>query len=77
MVDSTSGYLSGFGVNIVATGNADSVGATTIYDYTGNPFTIAYLAEVLNIQPTRVYSSYDPDSQVDVEVILGPDWSVP
>lgn len=77
LADSTREYLATSGMNIVATGNADTVGATTVFDYTGNPYTVAYLVEVLGIQPTRIYSSYDPNSQVDVEVILGPDWTGP
>jgi hypothetical protein len=31
----------------------------------------------MGIQNTRVYYRYDPNSQVDIEVILGPDWVVP
>lgn len=77
LADTTRQYLEGLGMTVAAVSNADPVGATTIYDYTGNPYTIAFLVETMGVQPTRIYNRYNPDSQVDLEVIIGPDWSVP
>ena len=73
----TQTYLQGLGMVITATGSSEGVGGTTLYDYTGNPYTVAYLQEMMGIQGTRIYSRYDPNSQVDVEVIIGPEWTVP
>lgn len=74
---STQTYLTSLGVNVVEVSSANPVTATTIYDYTGNPYTVAFLVETMGIQKTRIYSRFDPNSQVDVEVIIGPDWFVP
>ncbi len=72
----TTDYLTGQGFNIVETGNADQVyGSTTLYDYTGKPYTLKYLAEAMAVEPSRIYSRYDPTSPVDVVVILGNDWA--
>ncbi len=72
----TSDYLAGQGVNVVNTGDAtDLYSATTITSYTGNPYTIKYLVELMGISENRIYIRFDPASQVDVEVILGYDWA--
>lgn len=77
LADSTKAYLESQGVTILDVGNSDAVNGTTIYDYTGNPYTVAYLVDLMGIQATRIYNRYDPNSQIDVEVIIGAEWSVP
>jgi LCP family protein required for cell wall assembly len=77
LAESTAAYLQGQGMIIAASGNADPVGVTTIYDYTGNPYTIKYLMELMNISAGRVFSRYDPNSTIDLEVVVGPEWVVP
>lgn len=77
VADSTRAYLQAQGFNIVATGNANAVGATTLIDYTGNPYTLQYLVEIMGVSQSHIFSRYDPNSQVDVEVIVGPDWTPP
>jgi hypothetical protein len=72
----TSDYLVAQGVNVVNTGDAlEQIGATTITSYTGNPYTIDYLVELMGISENRIYIRYDPASQVDVEIVLGYDWA--
>jgi len=72
----TTEYLQSQGIPVATTGNADQVYAsTTIFDYTGKIYTIKYLVELMQIQPTQIYSRYDPTSPVDVTVILGSDWA--
>jgi LCP family protein required for cell wall assembly len=73
----TETYLKGLMVNVAEVGNADAVPATTIYDYTGNPYTVSYLVDMMGIQNTRIFNSYDPSSSVDVAVIVGNDWQIP
>jgi LCP family protein required for cell wall assembly len=73
----TEAYLKGLNVNVVEVGNADLVPSTSIYDYTGNPYTLQYLVDLLGIEQTRIFNSYNPDSTVDVTVILGSEWVVP
>jgi len=72
----TSEYLAAQGVNVVNTGDATELySATTITSYTGNPYTLYYLVELMGISENRIYIRFDPASQVDVEVILGYDWA--
>jgi polyisoprenyl-teichoic acid--peptidoglycan teichoic acid transferase len=71
----TSQHLESLGISIVTAGNAEAeTNLTTLIDYTGNPYTTQFLIEKLQIQPSRIYSRYDPNSQVDITVILGADW---
>jgi LCP family protein required for cell wall assembly len=77
LAESTSTYLQSLGVNVAGFGSADAVGGTTVYLYSEKPYTLQFLVDVMGIQNTRVYYRYDPNSQVDIEVILGPDWVVP
>lgn len=71
-----AGLMREQGVNITGEGNAaQAVGATTIVDYTGNPYTVKFLAEMLNVPDLRVKNNFDPNASLDVEVILGGDWT--
>ena len=63
-------------INITWVGNADQIySGTTLIDYTGKPYTVAYLAEILNIPPNKIFQRFDPESAVDIAVILGEDWA--
>ncbi len=77
LADTTRAYLLAQGFNVVSTGNANQVGATTLIDYTGNPYTLQFLTELMGVSPSHIFSRYDPNSQIDVEVIVGPDWTPP
>lgn len=77
LAESTAAYLQGQGMVIASTGNADPIPATTIYDYTGNPYTTQYLVQLMGIAPTRIFSRYDPSSAIDLEIVVGPEWVVP
>ena len=77
LAESTQAYLVAQGMNVTTIGSADLVGATLVYDYTGNPYTVQYLMELMGIQPARIFSRFDPGSAIDVEVIVGPEWVVP
>jgi hypothetical protein len=46
-----------------------------IIDYTGKPYTVNYLVQLLNIQANSIYSRYDPNSETDIAIILGLDWA--
>lgn len=76
LASQTTNYLLDQGINIIDTGNAsDKSDTTVIIDYTGKPYTVQYLVELLNIQPNSIYSRYDPNSQVDIAILLGADWA--
>lgn len=72
----TESYLRSLGVNITQTGAAGATSLTTIIDHTGSPFSLRYLVDLLRINPGKVISDYDPNSPVDLELILGDDWAL-
>jgi len=72
----TGELLRADGLNIVGEENADQAAAnTTIYDYSGKPYTINYLISRLNVPNSRIVNRFDPNSQVDIEIVLGDDWA--
>jgi LCP family protein required for cell wall assembly len=72
----TDTYLQSKGITAAEVSNADSLyRQTTIVDYSGKPATVEYLAQLLNVVPSQIYHSYDPNSEFDVVVILGEDWA--
>jgi len=76
LASQTTNYLFDQGINVTDTGNAsEKSDLTVIIDYTGKPYTVQYLVQLLNIQPNSIYSRYDPNSQVDIAILLGNDWA--
>lgn len=71
----TAELLKGQGLNVVDVSNADQVYQnSTVIIYNGKPYTIKYLADLLKVPTGRIFNRYNPDSQVDVTIILGNDW---
>jgi hypothetical protein len=61
---------------VTITGNAQEESANTvIIDYTGNPYTIQFLVNLLDIQASNIYSRYDPNSESDIALLIGEDWA--
>jgi LCP family protein required for cell wall assembly len=75
LASDTQSYLQSQGANVVGTENSDYTTFTRIIDYTGNPYTDRYLVNLMNITPYSISFQYDPNSPVDVLVILGDDWA--
>jgi LCP family protein required for cell wall assembly len=75
LAQKTQTYLQSQGANVVATQNSEYNTYTRIIDYTGNPYTDKYLVDLMKISPNNISLQYDPNSQVDVLVILGDDWA--
>lgn len=73
----TQTYLESINIPVTEVGNGQSVPSTTIYDYTGKPYTVQYLVGLFGIQNTRIFNSYDPNSPIDVGIVLGNDWKIP
>ncbi len=72
----TSEFLGNQGLDVSVTDNAAELYSdTTLIDYTGNPYTLQFLMDIFEIHPGRIFHSYDPNSEVDVAVILGQDWA--
>jgi LCP family protein required for cell wall assembly len=73
----TQEFLISNEVNANTVGNAGQPYArTTIISYTGKIYTIKYLLQVMGLPDnTPIYDSYDPNSQVDIEIMIGEDWA--
>jgi len=72
----TNQYLLDMGVHVVEVGNADQfMDETTIIDFTGKPYTISFLSKVLGVPEQNILHRYDPQSEIDVQIILGSDWA--
>jgi hypothetical protein len=72
----TVDYLRSQGADTTQMGDAGQAYAyTTIIDHTGNPYTLKYLVDLMQISPNKIYIKYDPNSAADVEVYLGSDWA--
>lgn len=75
LASQTMEYLQKQGVNVVETGNADTFyNYTALFDYSGKPYTLKFLVELMGINPNYLYNRYDPTQSVDVVVIVGNDW---
>ena len=74
-----SEYLKEQGFSVVSVGNADQFDYqnTIIYDYSGSYYTTRWLAEHFNVQPTHIIDMSDPNSPVDVRIIIGRDFVLP
>ncbi|HSQ27574.1 MAG TPA: LCP family protein, partial [Anaerolineales bacterium] len=74
---STADYLKSLGFNSVETGNAENFATyTEITFYTGKPYTVKYLVEMMNISEFRIKHVFDPTRGADIVIILGDDWAL-
>ena len=71
----TQEYLASQGANVISTGNGEYTTYTRIIDYTGSPYTLRYLVDLMGITRYSIFFEYDPASPIDVVVILGDDWA--
>ena len=73
---STQNFLASLGANIVESRSASgSYNNSVLVDHTGNPFTLAYVASLMNISNARIIHEFDPNSPIDIEIIIGNDWA--
>lgn len=72
-------YLEAQGLNIVKVGNADRLDyfKTVVIDYTGNPYTRQFLMGIANLAEGQILSQHNPESEIDIAIILGSDWTIP
>jgi polyisoprenyl-teichoic acid--peptidoglycan teichoic acid transferase len=72
----TQEYLQSQGIQVTETGNAQQVSTyTEITFYTGKPYTVQFLVDLMKIDKIRVYYFNDPAHLVDIEVTLGTTWA--
>ena len=79
IAQNTADYLLKNGFNVVSVGNADryNYDTTIIYDYTGRYYTTRWLSERFNLRPQSIVSLRDPNSKVDVRMVVGGDFTLP
>jgi polyisoprenyl-teichoic acid--peptidoglycan teichoic acid transferase len=71
----TSDFLKSEELNVNITDIAtETYTHTTLIDYTGNPYTVQYLVSLMNINPAYIIHTYNPDSDIDIEITVGEDW---
>jgi LCP family protein required for cell wall assembly len=69
-------YLGSLGVNITQTDNSEKVAPyTEITYFTGKPYTLKFLVDLMGIDPIRIFHVNDPASPVDISITLGDDWA--
>jgi LCP family protein required for cell wall assembly len=77
----TAKYLQAQGFRILEYGPVDTgrfdYARTVIVDYTGNPYTLQRLKQVLNLPEPQIEYPAIPDSPVDLQIILGADYELP
>jgi hypothetical protein len=71
----TEALLASEGANVVEVASGETRNQTRIIDYTGSPHTANFLAAFFGLEPGNYEIQYEPDSPVDLTVILGVDWS--
>lgn len=72
----TADLLTAQGAKVIETGEADQAySSTTVIDYSGSPFTLRYLVDLIDKPYIKIISRYQPDNPVDVEIYLGTDWA--
>jgi hypothetical protein len=76
LASTTAEYLKSLGVNVTLTDNAQqALPSTQITFYTGKPYTVRYLYDLMKISEFNLHHRYDPANAVDVQIVLGDDWA--
>ena len=71
----TQQYLAGLGANVIEVLQYQTQLSTSqLVDHTGNPYTLAYLTDLLNLSSNNIVHEFNANSAIDVEVRLGLDW---
>jgi LCP family protein required for cell wall assembly len=68
--------LGELGFTVAEIANADRLDypTTRIIDYTGNPYTVQYLVDLMDLTQSQVLFQTLPGNEVDVALIIGYDW---
>ena len=72
----TAEYFRAQGLNVIEqTDTGQHQTASSLIIYTGKPYTISYLSNLMKIPEAQIINKFNPDSPVDIEVVLGVDWA--
>ncbi len=76
LASETGAMLRDLGVNIIDEDNAEQdMSTTTIYVYSGKPYTLALLKEQLRVEDSRIVFKRSDNPPADIEIVLGSDWA--
>jgi hypothetical protein len=75
LADTTSDFLKSKGLNVVGTGNGDNTDYTTITLSGATPYTLSYLASLMQVPNTRIVSHPDANATADIIITIGNDWA--
>lgn len=75
LAETTGTYLQNQGLNVVSTGNTDNALYTNLVVSGATPYTVSYLATLMNISENYIVNHYDPNASADITVTLGNDWA--
>jgi polyisoprenyl-teichoic acid--peptidoglycan teichoic acid transferase len=68
-------YLESLGMNVVKTENAEKqYKDIVLIDYTGKTSTLKFLAQMMQVPDTRIFSQNNPDAGGDIAIIIGDNW---
>ena len=74
--DRTSAFLQSQGINVIQVADAGGYApATKIEVFNGKPYTVAFLAQTMNVASANIWNTYDPSAGLDIRVTLGGDWA--
>ncbi len=72
----TSDFLKSKGMNIVDQSNAQLSSYTKIIIYSGKPYTLSYLAKLMNVPSAHIYNRVTADNPpADIVIVVGDDWA--
>ncbi len=77
LADTTAEYLKAKGLNVVGTGNGESTDYTTLTLTSTTGYTLGYLASLMQVPSTRIFSHPDANASADIIITVGNDWQVP
>jgi LCP family protein required for cell wall assembly len=76
LANRTGEYLKSLGLNVVDEANSNYVSDSNgLVIYNGKPYTASYFAQLMKIPTANITIRYDPNSQVDIAIILGNNWA--
>ncbi len=74
--DRTSTFLQSQGINVLQVADAGGYSpATKIEVFNGKPYTVAFLAQTMNVASANIWNTFDPSAGVDIRITLGGDWA--
>lgn len=77
LAERTAQYFRSQGINVVGEAQADGTyDSTTLFIYNSKPYTLAYLAGLMNVTSKNIWNKFDPNAGTDIAVIIGNDWAV-